>query len=634
MEGASIAIIASAIEAASPNLRKLTNDLVATMISGKRILQTANKLVRHRLLSLKSNKKLRVSTTFNIEGKNANKTWEECLNNFPSPQVVKGLTITTETLVNIKRFSEDYDGEYFKVSSLLDYLRLDSSCEEAIKIAALEFVPIIRVKINKKEERFYDRRQFFLNSQNVIYLYEASLQSEEEVAKKKKLEEEVAIKLKQKGPEKPERQPGSGRPKGSFKLRDPAIFKAVDEYMTLAGCGAHTRRREDIAKSGVTWSGDLYKFINDTFFSNVESKGPGKSSVRRLGVAPNKSRTAARLYRSEINAKPQNVVNQSLLGAPHLESQNCATNVRYALEFANLSGDYCTALSLDDKCKLVDGPSPAVSRYVKAYKTYTVGEGPSVPDHDLSVHKITPRGLLLLDLQREGLGTVWEDPGGEEWGDICEEELNDISEENPGDIVEDEFFVEGGSDEEPIVKRVRINPVDEDSDENNNENSAETVHEETGGRAEEATVHPGQVARGGGDGPVGAQDGSVRAGGLEQIETPGCSWGCEHQTRGGAEGHGYLDIADGGAGNHNQLASDQDLLVRAVGGEEGVPTIVENETCRDGGNDVQAVWKAKTVPDKYGRSHVAISRAGRGAVFFASARYSDSTIAAHCNDIR
>ena len=63
MEGASIAIIASAIEAASPNLRKLTNDLVATMISGKRILQTANKLVRHRLLSLKSNKKLRVSTT-------------------------------------------------------------------------------------------------------------------------------------------------------------------------------------------------------------------------------------------------------------------------------------------------------------------------------------------------------------------------------------------------------------------------------------------------------------------------------------------------------------------------------------------------------------------------------------------
>ena len=130
MEGASIAIIASAIEAASPNLRKLTNDLVATMISGKRILQTANKLVRHRLLSLKSNKKLRVSTTFNIEGKNANKTWEECLNNFPSPQVVKGLTITTETLVNIKRFSEDYDGEYFKVSSLLDYLRLNSSCEE------------------------------------------------------------------------------------------------------------------------------------------------------------------------------------------------------------------------------------------------------------------------------------------------------------------------------------------------------------------------------------------------------------------------------------------------------------------------------------------------------------------------
>ena len=45
-------------------------------------------------------------------------------------------------------------------------------------------------------------------------------------------------------------------------------------------------------------------------------------------------------------------------------------------------------------------------------------------------------------------------------------------------------------------------------------------------------------------------------------------------------------------------------------------------------------WSGKTLPDKFGRSHVAISRAGKGAVFFASSRFSESTIAAHCNDIR
>ena len=79
-----------------------------------------------------------MSTKFNIEGENANKTWEECLNSFLSPQVVNGLTITTDTLVNIKRFCENHDGEYFNNSSLLGYLRLDLSCEEAIKITTLD----------------------------------------------------------------------------------------------------------------------------------------------------------------------------------------------------------------------------------------------------------------------------------------------------------------------------------------------------------------------------------------------------------------------------------------------------------------------------------------------------------------
>ena len=39
--------------------------------------------------------------------------------------------------------------------------------------------------------------------------------------------------MKKKRLEKPKRQVGSGRPKGSFKLKDPVIIRAVEEYMTL-----------------------------------------------------------------------------------------------------------------------------------------------------------------------------------------------------------------------------------------------------------------------------------------------------------------------------------------------------------------------------------------------------------------
>ena len=167
----------------------------------------------------------------------------------------------------------------------MNHLKLDASSEKAVKTVCLKFLPIILVQTKHTEKWFYDRRQFFSNSENVLDLFEVSLEVEEQQQEDRS--------VKKKGLEKPKRQVGSGRPKGSFKLKDPAILRAVEEYMTLAGCGAHSRRREDIAKSGVTWSGDLYKSIKNTFFSKANNKGPGKSSVRRLGVAPHKSRKTA-----------------------------------------------------------------------------------------------------------------------------------------------------------------------------------------------------------------------------------------------------------------------------------------------------------------------------------------------------
>ena len=89
MKEAPIASIAAAIEAATPQLNSLTNDLLLSLISGKRILNTAIKLLRHRLSTMKANTKLNEASV-KIDGENANKTWEYCLDNFPSPQEVGG----------------------------------------------------------------------------------------------------------------------------------------------------------------------------------------------------------------------------------------------------------------------------------------------------------------------------------------------------------------------------------------------------------------------------------------------------------------------------------------------------------------------------------------------------------------
>ena len=69
-------------------------------------------------------------------------------------------------------------------------------------------------------------------------MFEVSLEVEEQ--------QQEDISVNKKVLEKPKRPVGSGRPKGSFKLKDPAILRAVEEYITLAGCVAHSRRREDI----------------------------------------------------------------------------------------------------------------------------------------------------------------------------------------------------------------------------------------------------------------------------------------------------------------------------------------------------------------------------------------------------
>ena len=72
---------------------------------------------------MKANTKLKEASV-KIDGENANKTWEYCLDNFPSPQEVEGYTVTTDTLVKMKRFCEEDVCNYFNINSVLNHLKL------------------------------------------------------------------------------------------------------------------------------------------------------------------------------------------------------------------------------------------------------------------------------------------------------------------------------------------------------------------------------------------------------------------------------------------------------------------------------------------------------------------------------
>lgn len=98
--------------------------------------------------------------------------------------------------------------------------------------------------------------------------------------------------------------------------------------------------------SGCNWKTDITNFVVSNF-CQVSS-----STVRRLGLPPDKKRHSAIYYRGVIPARPASIHNNKPLGTEHEHAHSCATNVKTTMEFGARWSKYVNVCSGDDKCKL------------------------------------------------------------------------------------------------------------------------------------------------------------------------------------------------------------------------------------------------------------------------------------------
>ena len=176
----------------------------------------------------------------------------------------------------------------------------------------------------------------------MLELFQISLAEEEAE------EEKEGVKIM-----RPERAQGSGRKKGTFKITD-EIIEEVRKFIDFCGVQAHNRRREDISmlgwmSAGQTWKGSIRLFIRKTFFEGREGDMPSWYTIRRLGLPPNHCNTASKTYRGVIKARPASLQNNQNLGKAHSNAHSCASNVRFAMEFASRFPSKAIVCSVDDK---------------------------------------------------------------------------------------------------------------------------------------------------------------------------------------------------------------------------------------------------------------------------------------------
>ena len=126
-------------------------------------------------------------------------------------------------------------------------------------------------------------------------------------------------------------------------------------------------RREDVVKyggkgSGVTWSGSVRKFIQERFFKDRVKSMPSNSTIRHIGLAPNRANTASKYYRNIIPARPGSAQNNATLGTPHINTHSCSTMVKYGMEMAALNPEIVTAMSCDNKV-YISGSNPQLASH-------------------------------------------------------------------------------------------------------------------------------------------------------------------------------------------------------------------------------------------------------------------------------
>ena len=186
------------------------------------------------------------------------------------------------------------------------------------------------------------------------------------------------------------RKKGGGRK--SIISRFPGAIQVLKQYLAESEAADRSRRLAH-GLVGVT-SKELLGILkrNIPNFPNVSP-----STIRRLTVPPNKTRSSSIRYRNLLNIKIIHPQNKRVTN-PHIDTHYNRCQVRLLKEMATRFGDEVTMFSCDDKAKLKLGKLPLVHRLVKSRKYYNFDERPTTEDHEFpSGQSIIPSGYLALD---------------------------------------------------------------------------------------------------------------------------------------------------------------------------------------------------------------------------------------------
>ena len=100
---------------------------------------------------------------------------------------------------------------------------------------------------------------------------------------------------------------------------------------------------------------DITSFIKRNIFKDSPEKAPSSTTLRRLMVAPNRSRNSSALYKGLIQAKPGSKQNDNNPRGVHQNRHHQFASVKMAREWAAINQEEVVTLSCDDKNKIKCG---------------------------------------------------------------------------------------------------------------------------------------------------------------------------------------------------------------------------------------------------------------------------------------
>ena len=206
---------------------QVEREVMSLILSNKQEIVNATREIKKRNQTKEARKKFKKEETYKMV--NGNLTWEEALNNLSS-EPVNGVTISEDDALLIK--SSIQESGSLPMRDILDILKRDEHEEAILKNLLVDRLPLCLMKNKEKgASQLIDCQEFLKDPSLMVDLY----MKEPEFTSVKKTDKIIPV----------VRYKGSGRPKGSYKLRG-TIVEEVKKFIEFAGLPAHERRREDV----------------------------------------------------------------------------------------------------------------------------------------------------------------------------------------------------------------------------------------------------------------------------------------------------------------------------------------------------------------------------------------------------